>query len=172
MLPVDQAFNELKNILLKEKCKIITEDPPKYILVKQGSLNGVLPKSAKKIIKFYLSSEGTGTKITSSTEIASDWTNMTLFGNMLAAVLAGIFFWIASDMQNFLETAKASYWSWLAQGYGYPDLSNTLFMINVTRALAVFLVVAIIAEILIVVYVYPRKNAFAEITLTKLNDLK
>ncbi len=168
MLPIEQAYTELKNSLLKNKCKIVEEKPVKYIQIKQGSLNGVLPKSAKKTVKFNLSSEGAGTKITSSTEIASDWTNMTIFGNILAAVMAGILLWIASDMQNYLETAKAGYWSWLAPGYGYPNFSNTLFMINMTRALAAFLVVAVIVEIIIVTYVYPRKNVFAEITLKNL----
>ena len=140
--------------------------------MRQGSLNGIRPKSAKKTVKFYLSPEGTATKITSTTKIASDWTNMTLFGNILAAVLAGLFLWIASDIQIYLETAKAGYWSWLAQAYGYPNASNTMLMVNVTRALAVFLAAAIIAEIIIVLYVYPRKDVFAEETLTKLDELK
>ena len=97
---------------------------------------------------------------------------MTIFGNILAAVMAAILLWIASDMQNYLETAKTGYWSWLAKGYGYPDFSNTLFMINMTRALAAFLVVAIVVEIIIVMYVYPRKNTFAEATLLQLKDKK
>lgn len=172
LLPIEQSYIELKSILLKDKCRIIEEKPPQYILVKQGSLNGVLPKSAKKTVKFYLVPEEAGTKITSSTEIASDWTNMTIFGNILAGVLAAIFFWIAADMQNYLETAKAGYWSWLAQGYGYPDPVNTMFMVNLTRALAIFLVAAIAIEILIVLYVYPRKNTFAENALLKLKNKK
>jgi hypothetical protein len=131
-----------------------------------------LPKSAKKIVKFQLFSEGDKTKISCSTEISSDWTNITLFGNILAAILAGVFLWIASDMQIYLKTAKADFWSWLAKAYGYPDVSNTMLMVNVTRILAIFLVAAIIAEILIVVYIYPRKNVFAEITLARLNGLR
>ena len=161
---------QLKNILLKNKCKITADKPPEYILVKQGSLNGIIPKSAKKTVKFYLFSEGSGTKITSSTEIASDWTNLTLYGNILAAVLVGMFLWIAVDMQNYLQTAKSGYWGWLARAYGYPDPLDTMFMINVTRTLAIFLAAAIAVEILIAIYVYPRKNAFAEITLLQLQD--
>lgn len=168
-LPIEQAYAELKNILLKNKCKIIEEKPPQYISVKQGSLSGILPKSAKKTIQYSLSPEGTGTKITSSTKIASDWTNLTLFGNIFAAVLAGIFLWIAFDMENYILTGKAGFWNWLARAYGYPDIYYTMFMINVTRAIAIVLVLTIAAEILIVIYVYPRKNAFAEETLQALH---
>ena len=97
---------------------------------------------------------------------------MTFFGNVVAAILAGIFWWIASDIQNYLETTKSGYWSWLAQAYGYPDHSHTMFMINETRALAIFLVAAIIIEVMIVTYVYPRKNVFAEAVLLQFQDKK
>jgi len=167
-LPVEQAYARLKNTLIKNKCIIIEEKPPKCILVKQGSLNGIRPKSAKKTVNFYLFPEGTGTKITSSTKIASDWTNLTLIGNILAAVLTAILLWIAADIENYMQTAKPNSWTWLAQAHGYPDLQYTTFMINLTRATAIFLALTIAVEILIVIYVYPRKNAFAQETLQSL----
>ena len=144
------------------KCKINAEKPPTWIQAKQGSLSGVLPKSAKKIIEFQLYFEGTGTRITSSTRIDSAWTRLTIFGNVAAAIVVGLFLSIASDMQNYIENAKPGFWTWLARAYGYPDLRNAIFMIEMTRALAVFLILAIAAEMLIVVYVYPRKEAFAQ----------
>ncbi len=168
-LPIEQTYTQLKNILLKSKCKIIEEKPFQCISVKQGSLNGILPKSAKKTVKYYLSPEGTGTKITSCTKIASDWANLTLYGNILAAVLAGIFLWIAADMDNYMLTAKPSFWTWIARAYGYPDLRYVMFMINVTRAIAIFLALTVALEILIVIYVYPRKDAFAQETLQVLH---
>jgi hypothetical protein len=167
-LPIEQAYAELKSLLLKNKCRIIEEKPYNYITVKQGSLNGVLPKSAKKTVKFTLSTEGKETKITSSTTIASDWTNMTIVGNIVASVMAAIFVWMALDIQNYLATAKAGFWGWLAQVYGYPNRAATTYMVNVTLALAVFLVCAVIVEIIIVIYVYPRKESFAEKMLVEL----
>ena len=171
-LPIEQAYTQLKNVLHKNKCQIIEEKPPQYISVKQGSLNGILPKSAKKTVKYYLSPEGTGTKITSSTKIASDWTNLTVCGNILAAVLAGVFLWIAADMENYMLTAKPSFWTWLARAHGNPDLQYIIFMVNLTRAIAIFLVLTIAVEILVVIYVYPRKNAFAQETLQALSTAR
>lgn len=168
-LPIEQVYAQLKNILQKNKCEIAEEKPPQYISVKQGSLNGVLPKSAKKSVKYYLSAEGTGTRIASSTQIASDWANLTLFGNILAAVLAGIFLWISVDIEYYMQTAQSSFWTWLARAYGYPDLQRVMFMISLTRATAIFLAITIMVEILIVIYVYPRKNAFAQETLQALH---
>ncbi|MCL4410174.1 MAG: hypothetical protein M1356_07685, partial [Gammaproteobacteria bacterium] len=103
-------------------------------------------------------------------KIASDWTYMTLVGNVVAAVLAGIFLWIASDVRNYLETAQAGFWGWLAQAYGYPDRSATTTLVNLTLGLAVFLVAAIVVEIVIVVYVYPRKEEFAAKMLLELQS--
>ena len=60
---------------------------------------------------------------------------------------------------------KPSYWSWLAQAYGIQGPLDTVFMVNVTRTLAIFLLIAIAVEILIVIYVYPRKNKFAQESL-------
>jgi hypothetical protein len=168
-VPIEQAYAQLKTILHKNKCKIIEEKPPQYISIKQGSLNGILPKSAKKTVNYYLYPEGTGTKITSSSKIASDWTNLTLCGNILAAFLAAIFLWIAADIENYTQTAKPSFWTWLAKAHGYLDLQYTTFMINLTRASAIFLALTIAVEILIVIYVYPRKNAFAQETLQALH---
>ena len=151
--------------MLKKKCKIIEEKKPQFILVKQGSLNGILPKSAKKNIEYHLTSTESGTKITSVTEISSDWKNLTLWGNIAAAIIAGIFLWISTDMQNFVETAKQSFWTWLARAYGYPYMDKMIFMVNVTVWLAFFLMVTVFIEIVIVMYVYPRKDSFAQDTL-------
>jgi len=164
-LPIEQAYEKLKGILLREKCEIIEEKSAEYILIRQGSLDGFLPRSAKKMVKFHLYGQGAETKITTSTEIASDWTNLTVLGNIAAAVLAGVLFSIASDIENYVEQGKTGFWTWLATAYGYPDRQRTIFMVNFTRALAIFLTLMIVVEILIAIYVYRGKDKFAQETL-------
>jgi hypothetical protein len=164
-LRIDQAYQQLRNTLLENKCKIIEESPPHYISVVQGSLNGILPKSAKKTVTYQLGSKNSGTEIAATTKIASSWTNLTLYGNILAAALAGIFLWIASDTESYNQAHGPVFWQWLAQIYSAASQEQGLFMINIIRAAAVFLILAIVAEILIVIYVYPRKDAFARETL-------
>ena len=159
--PIEQTYTRLKKILLDNKCKLIAEKPPTYICVTQGSLTGILPMSAKKVVSFNLSSEGSVTKIESSSQIAADWKNLTLYGSILAAVLIGVFMWIAIDMNIYIETGKPVVWAWLAQMYGSYDPWGAIFMISLIQALAIFLALTIVFEILIVIYVYPRKNAFS-----------
>ena len=169
---IEQAYSRLKKILLDNNCKINAEESPNYIRVTQGSIMGIQPKSAKKIISFYLSNDNSGTKIESSSKIATDWKNLTLYGSVLAAVLIGIFMWIAIDMNKYIETDKTSFWAWLAQIYGTHDSWGALLMIRVTQALSIFLALTIVFEILIVIYVYQRKNAFSRQVLEKMNDWK
>ena len=139
-----------------------------YISVKQGTIRGVSPKSAEKIIDYYLFAKGSETRAVASSKISSNWTNLTLYGNILAVAMIAVFWWIASDIETYLNTGKASVWSWLSAAYGYPDFQITLLMINLTKLLAIILVGAIAVEILIVLYVYPRVDAFAEESLKKL----
>ncbi|MBT8172208.1 hypothetical protein KJN74_05000, partial [Candidatus Bathyarchaeota archaeon] len=59
------------------------------------------------------------------------------------------------------------FWAWLVQIYGSVDSWGPLFMINVIQVLVVFLLFTIMFEILVVIYVYPRKNAFSQEILNK-----
>ncbi len=171
-LDIESTYNKLKGILLKNKCKVLIEHPPTHILAKQGSLNGITPMNAKKKINYQLAPIKTNTKditkITVITTITSDWKNLTLYGNILAAVIAAIFLWIASDINNYIVRLEPGYWTWLAQIYASPNTIHVMFMVNVFRVLGIFLIAAIAAEILIVIYVYPRKDMYAQHTLKTL----
>jgi len=123
--------------------------------------------SAKKVVSFNLSTEGSETKIASSSQIASDWKNLTLYGSVITAFVIGIFVWITIDMNSYIETARPGFWAWLAQIYGSHDPWRAIFMISVIQALAIFLALVIVIEVLIVIYVYPRKNIFSRQVLKK-----
>ena len=82
---------------------------------------GISPMSAKKVVSFNLSTEGSETKITSSSQIAADWKNLTLYGSVITAFVIGIFVWITIDMNSYIETAKPGFWAWIAQIYGSQD---------------------------------------------------
>ena len=73
---IEQTYTRLEKILLDSNCKINAKEPPNYIRVTQGSLMGISPMSAKKVVSFNLSTEGSETKITSSSQIAADWKNL------------------------------------------------------------------------------------------------
>jgi hypothetical protein len=170
--PIDQAFKGLKKILLGSNYTIISEKTHTYICVTQGSLRGILPLSAKKVVSFFLTSDRKGTKISSSSQISDDWKNLALYGSIITVALIGIFSWITIDMNSYIETARPNFWAWLVQIYGPQGSWGAIFLIELIQSLAIFLVFTILFEILIVIYVYPRKNAFSRQVLEKITKME
>ena len=169
-LEVEEAYSELKTILLEKGCKIVSEEPPKHISVKHGSLRGVSPKSAKKLVSYHISSHESGTRIVTYSSISSDWVSLTFGGSMIAGFVAAMFWWIASDISSLVINGEPRFWTWLARAFGYPDLQYTFFMINVIKLLAIVLVATITFEVLDFSIVYRKINTFAEETLDLLAE--
>ena len=167
-LEIEEAYSELKTILLERGCKIVSEEPPKHVSIEHGSLRGVSPKSAKKVVSYQTFPHESGTRIVSRSSVSSDWANLTLWGNIIAGVVAALFWWIAADIAALAVDGTSGYWTWLAGAFGYPDVQYTFFMINLTKALSVVLVVAILLEILDVFIVYRGIDTFAVETLEEL----
>jgi hypothetical protein len=167
-LDIEKSFSELRTILLEQGGKIVSEEPSKHISIQHGSLRGVSPKGAKKVVNYQFFPSKSGTRIISCSSISSDWANLTLWGNIIAAIVAAVFWWIATDMENFVANGILGYWTGLARVFGYPSVQYVFFMINVIKALSIVLVVTIILEILDVFIVYRKINSFAEETLDDL----
>jgi hypothetical protein len=168
-LEIEEAYADLKAALVEKGCKILSEEPPRQILVKQGSLWGMSPKTAKKTVDINLASVDSGTRVTCSSKLASDWKNITAVGCVLAFVLVGVCLWMATDLSAFMVTHEPSFWSWLVTVEGNVDLQASQTLVNLTWGLAVFLSVVILLEIAIVVYVYSKINTFAEETLNQIS---
>jgi hypothetical protein len=167
-LGIDEAFSDLKTALAKKGCRIISDEPPKQIMVKQGSLWGLSPKTAKKNMDFNLKPVDSRTQVTSSSRISSDWKNITLIGCVLAAILVGLCLWMAFDLTSFMVTQKSSFWSWLSTINGNLDMQAGQAFVNLTTALAGFLSLIILLETAITLYVHSRIDQFAEETLNSL----
>jgi len=168
-LEIEKVYEDLKALLLKKGCSIVAEEPPALISVKQGSLWGISPLTAKKVVNYRLAPAGSGTRRTCSSSLASDWKNLTIIGNALAVVVASLCWWIAVDLDAFMVTQQPSYWSWIVTVDGYIDFQTAETFAGLTRMLAVFLAIILSAEVVIVVYVHFRINAFAEETLNTLH---
>ena len=164
-LEIEKAHAELKTLLLQKGCRMEAEELPELISVKQGSLWGISPRTAKKTVTYRLVPVDNGTRITYSTALASDWKKLTIIGTALAVFVASICWWIASDLDAFMTTEQPTYWSWLAIVNGYVDFQTAQILNSLTAMLAVFLAITIVAEVAIAVYAHFRINAFAEETL-------
>jgi len=90
---------------------------------------------------------------------------LTLWGNIIAGIVAALFWWIATDIASLVVNGATGYWTWLAGTFGYPDIRYTFFMIDVTKALSIVLVITILLEILDVFIVYRKIDTFAAETL-------
>lgn len=167
-LEIEKVYTELKDFLLKSDCKIISEEPPIFISVKQGSIWSISPRNAKKTVNYRLFPHESGTRIDSSSSLASDWKNLTIIGSVLSAIVAVLCLWIAIDLDAYITTQKHSKWSWLVGAYGYTGFQRALVLANLTKILAFFLAITLTLEILVAVYVSVRINAFAEESLSTL----
>jgi hypothetical protein len=167
-IEIDKVHADLKASLAQKGCKIISEDPPKHILVRQGSLWGMSPITAKKTLDVTLKSVDSGTQVTCSSRLSSDWKNLTIIGCGLAAVLVGLCLWMALDLSVFMVTGKPTFWSWLATVNGNLDFVVAQALVNLTKALAVFLSVIIVLEIAVATYTYAGIDRFAQGTFDAL----
>ena len=147
----------------------MAEEPPTLISVKQGSLWGISPKTAKKVVTYRLAPVDSGTRITSSSSLASDWRNLTVIGIALSVLVASLCGWIAIDLDAFMTSQQSSYWSWIATVDGYIDFQTAETFISLTRMLVIFLAIIIALEAVIAVYAHLRINAFAEENLNALS---
>jgi hypothetical protein len=168
-LEIEKAYAELKGRLLEKNCKIIAEEAPVLISVRQGSLWGISPATAKKNVHYRLAAaESGGTRITCSSSLASDWKNLTIIGCVLSVVVIALCLWMAADLDALVTTQQQGYWSWIATVNGYVDVQTAQMFAGLTRMLAVFLAFILAAEAAIVVYVQFKINTFAEETINAL----
>ena len=105
---------------------------PKQILLNQGSLWGISPKTAKKTITVNLEQVDEGTRVRVSSKLSSDWKNITLIGCAFALVLVGLCIWMATDLTTVMATHQNSFWSWLVAVEGNVDLVAAQAFVNLT----------------------------------------
>ena len=168
-MKIEEAYPKLKAVLIEKGYKVLTEEPPRQISVKQGSLWGVLPKTAKKNVYINLEPVDDGTRIRWSSKLAADWKNITIIGCALAFVLVGVCVWIATDLSTFLITRQSSFWSWLISVGSNVNSMIAQAFVNLTWGLAGFLSIIIVLEVVIVFYVSSKIEAFTEEAFSQLS---
>ena len=161
-LEPDKTYEELKSILLRNRCKIIAEEQPKYISVKQGSLWGISPKDTKKVVNFHLSAQDSKTRIVSTASLSSDSIILSGFGFVFLGIIALLNWWIAVDLESVIMTQKISFWGGLLEFFDFMGYQEALIFVNNLKILTIVIVFVFIVLAIIDGYVYARKDAFAE----------
>lgn len=161
-LAIEDAYQKLKAILVEKGCKVVSEEKQRQICFNQGSLWGVLPKTAKKTVNVTFEPIDGGTRLKCISTLASDWKNITLIGCALAFVLVGICIWMATDLNSTLSSQVPGFWGWLVTVEGNVDVVAAQAFVNLTGGLAAFLSFIILLEVAIVVYARSIIDAFTE----------
>ena len=126
-----------------KNCRIIVEEAPVLISVRQGSLWEISPVTAKKNLNYRLAAAISGTQITCSSSLASDWKSLTVIGCALAVVFASLCPWISMDLNELVTMQQQSYWSWIATVGSYIDVQTAQMFACLTHMVSVFLAIII-----------------------------
>jgi hypothetical protein len=155
------AYEELKKILLANKCKIISEDPPRSITVEHGSLWASRTRDVKKRVNFILIPQGSKTKIVAYTSLTRDCVALLVFVFALLFIIIlidVILVILLINVETLLNT-----WGWLIDLlYGSGLARNIQDALNIGRIFIIFSVIVLVLCIISDVYIYTRREAFAE----------
>jgi len=161
-LGIEEAYTKTKEALIKEGCAVISEEKNRQLVVKQGSLWGISPKTAKKTVTATFEGADQKTNVIYSSKVASDWKNVTIIGCILAAALIGLCVWMALDLSEFMTTGGPGFWAWLITAGDTVRFSAGEAFVNLTWGLSVFLSIIIVIEAAIYIQVSRKIELFAE----------
>jgi len=152
------TYEELKKILLANKCKIISEDPPRSITVEHGSLWASRTRDVKKRVNFILIPMGSKTKIVAYTSLTQDYVALSVFAFVLLFIIILIDVILLINVETLLNT-----WGWLIDLlYGSGLTRNIQDALNIARIFIMFSVIMLVLGIIWDVYMYTMREAFAE----------
>jgi hypothetical protein len=165
---VKKTYFKIKKLLLTKEFPIITDQPPSYLSFKQGSIWGLLPRTAKKRIDYHLISIKSGTQIKFSSSFVPEWKKLTIIGYVFSFLLILLGLWINIDLENYIITGNPSYWSWIATSMNTIDLNLIQSFSNLVGILSLFLIFILIVETILVGYSQYKINDSAKEILNQL----
>ncbi len=153
---------------MSKGCSVQVEAAPRKLVVGQGSLWGIAPRTAKKTINVELEPQEGKTKICYSTKVTSDWKYITLVGSVLAVILACICLWIAVDLGTFMVTGQPSIWSWIINARGTMQIRSGEAFVSLTYGLTVFLLIIVGLEVAVYLHVKSKIDVFVQEVLSQI----
>lgn len=166
-LKINEVFGNLKQLIILKGYSIQNEESPSILTIKQGSIWGMTPRTAKKIVTFNLQPLKSETRIKCSSKLAPKWKNLTIAGYVLSSFLILLSLWITIDLELSLLNRAPSFWSWIATYANTINFSALQSFSFLSKLLFFFLIVTILIESVIVIYSYLNINLVAEETLNQ-----
>ena len=166
-LKIKVVFANLKQLILLKGYSIIKEESPSNLTFEQGSIWGISPRTAKKIVTFNLQELKSNTRITFSSKLAPKWKNLTIGGYVASIFLGFLSLWITLDLENSILTENPSFWSWVATYANTINFTALQSFSNLSKLLFFFIIIVLLVESVIVIYSYFKINIIAEETLNQ-----
>ncbi len=166
-LKINEVFGKLKQLIILKGYSILNEESPSILTIKQGSIWGMTPRTAKKIVTFNLQPLKSETSIKFSSKFASKWKNLTIAGYVLSSFLILLSLWITLDLELSLLNRAPSFWSWIATYANTINFSALQSFSFLSKILIFFLIAILLIESIIVIYSYLKINLIAEETLNQ-----
>jgi len=166
-LKINEVFGKLKQLIILKGYSILNEESPSILTIKQGSIWGMTPRTAKKIVTFNLQPLKSETSIKFSSKLAPKWKNLTIAGYVLSSFLILLSLWITIDLELSLLNRAPSFWSWIATYANIINFSALQSFSFLSKLLFFFLIVILLIESIIVIYSYLKVNLIAEETLNQ-----
>ena len=166
-LKINEVFGKLKQLIIHKGYSILNEESPSILTIKQGSIWGMTPRTAKKIVTFNLQPLKSETSIKFSSKFAPKWKNLTIAGYVLSSFLILLSLWITIDLELSLLNRAPSSWSWIATYANTINFSALQSFSFLSKLLFFFLIVILLIESIIVIYSYLKINLIAEETLNQ-----
>ena len=165
-LEITEIYSKIKQFFIDEDYPIVVDNPNVQISIKQGSVWGIQPRTAKKIINYNFSPLQSGTKIQYFSNFSSDWKKLTIIGYIFSFLLIILSIWISSDLQNYILTGSADFWSWIVTS-NITNSNLAQSFADLTKLLAIFLILVLFIETFIVFYSNIKINEIAKEILNK-----
>ena len=166
-LKINEVFGKLKQLIILKGYSILNEESPSILTIKQGSIWGMTPRTAKKIVTFNLQPLKSETSIKFSSKLAPKWKNLTIAGYVLSSFLILLSLWITIDLELSLLNRAPSFWSWIATYANTINFGALQSFSFLSKILFFFLIVILLIESIIVIYSYLKVNLIAEETLNQ-----
>lgn len=161
-LDPENAFQQLKKALLKEKAKIIEEDPPKKLVAEHGSWIEYSPNTLQKIIKFNFVAEGSRTRIISDTSWKESSMIIGILSIIVAAVMGMFLLWLSWDIRAYIEGLRSTLAGSLLEWLGYSGYTDILRICPAIEILAFTLFAISTIAIIHTIYLYSKREEFAK----------
>ena len=162
-LDPQKAYEELKNLLMRNDCRIVREEPSKTIVVEHGSVFGVTSKSIEKRITFTLIPYENKTRIISVTSLTKDLTYITIFiYTMLVVVLILFGFLVAEIISLTSLIRQIIIKNPLISSYFYDIYHDLLYASQIMIIIYILAIILFIIGVISTIYIYLRRERFSE----------